>query len=102
MPRPSARSASTWRNPSRQRIAQDLLTPGGLALIRIKYDDGRMRSPPRAWSYKTGVASMTSYRIPDFWQLAQRCGLTPEAIELVPENELDERYACFLLSKPKP
>jgi len=82
------------------RIARDLLVPGGLALIQIKYDDGRWRSRPRRRSYKTGVAGMTTYRIPEFWELAKKCGLTPESIELVPENELDKRYAYFLLSKP--
>ncbi|MEU0470526.1 class I SAM-dependent methyltransferase [Amycolatopsis sp. NPDC006131] len=82
------------------RIARDLLVPGGLALIQIKYDDGRWRSKSRRRSYKTGIAAMTTYRIPDFWQLAEDIGLTPEAIELVPENELDKRYAYFLLSKP--
>lgn len=82
------------------RIARDLLVPGGLAMIQVKYDDGRWRSKPRRRSYKTGVAAMTTYGIPEFWQMAERNGLTPEAIELVPENELDKRYAYFLLSKP--
>ena len=27
-------------------------------------------------------------------------GFRPEAVALVPKNELDERYAYFLLSKP--
>jgi hypothetical protein len=27
-------------------------------------------------------------------------GFQPEAVALIPENELDERYAYFLLSKP--
>ncbi len=43
---------------------------------------------------------MTTYRIEEFWELTQRCGFVPETIELVPRNELDQRYAYFLLSRP--
>lgn len=81
------------------RIARELLTPGGLALIQIKYDDGRWRTRPRRRAYRSGLAEMTTYPIASFWQLAVRCGLRPESVELVPENELDERYAYFLLSR---
>lgn len=82
------------------RIARDLLAPGGLALIQVKYDEGRFRTRPRRRAYRSGVAEMTTYPIPEFWQLAATCGLRPESIELVPRNELDERYAYFLLSRP--
>ncbi|HEU5469737.1 MAG TPA: class I SAM-dependent methyltransferase [Actinophytocola sp.] len=82
------------------RIARDLLAPGGLALIQIKYDDGTFWTRPRRRSYRSGVAQMTTYPIATFWELAQRCGLIPESVELVPRNELDSRYAYFLLSKP--
>lgn len=81
------------------RIARELLAPGGLALIQIKYDDGRWRTKPRRRAYRSGLAEMTTYPIASFWQLAARCGLKPESVELVPKNELDERYAYFLLSK---
>ncbi|SFB56754.1 Methyltransferase domain-containing protein [Amycolatopsis marina] len=80
-------------------IARDLLTPGGLALIQIKYDDGRWLSRPRRREYRRELAGMTTYRIPAFWQLVERCGLTPVSIELVPRNELDERYAYFVIRK---
>lgn len=82
------------------RIARELLAPGGLALIQVKYDDGRWSTGPRRRSYTTAVAEMTTYPIPTFWQLAENCGFTPEMVHLVPKNELDERYAYFLLSKP--
>jgi SAM-dependent methyltransferase len=81
------------------RIARDVLAPGGLALIQIKYDTGRFRTRPRRRAYRSGLADMTTYPIEEFWQLAERCGFRPESIELVPKNELDERYAYFLLSK---
>jgi SAM-dependent methyltransferase len=82
------------------RIARDVLASGGLAIIQIKYDDGRFRTRPRRRGYRRGVAEMTTYPIAAFWQLAERCGLRPETVELVPRNELDERYAYFLLSRP--
>jgi hypothetical protein len=79
--------------------SHDLLAPGGLALIQIKYDEGRFWTRPRRRAYRSGIADMTTYPIAEFWQLAARCGLRPESIELVSKNELDERYAYFLLSK---
>ncbi|MFI6302985.1 class I SAM-dependent methyltransferase [Amycolatopsis thailandensis] len=81
------------------RIAHDLLAPGGLALIQIKYATGDWRTKPRRRSYRRGLASMTTYPIHGFWELAERCGLTPRAVRLVPRNDLDERYAYFFLSK---
>ncbi len=81
------------------RIASEVLAPGGLALIQIKYDAGRWWTKPRRRAYRTGLAEMTTYPIDVFWQLAARCGLTPQAIHLVPKNELDERYAYFFLRK---
>ncbi|MFB9691366.1 class I SAM-dependent methyltransferase [Amycolatopsis plumensis] len=83
------------------RIASEVLAPGGLALIQIKYDAGHWRTKPRRRAYRSGLAEMTTYPIDEFWQLAERCGLTPRAIHLVPKNELDERYAYFFLSKPE-
>ena len=81
------------------RIASRVLAPGGLALIQVKYHDGDFWSRPRRRGYRTSVAGMTTYSVPEFWQLVQKCGLKPEVVELIPENELDRRYAYFLVSK---
>lgn len=81
------------------RIARELLAPGGLALIQIKYHDGGWLTKPRRRAYRSGLAEMTTYPISSFWELAVKCGLQPEAIQLVPRNELDERYAYFFLTK---
>ncbi|UUV28674.1 class I SAM-dependent methyltransferase [Amycolatopsis roodepoortensis] len=81
------------------RIARDLLAPGGLALIQIKYNTGSWFTRPRRRSYRRGLADMTTYPIDGFWELSARCGLTPKAVHLVPRNELDARYAYFFLSK---
>lgn len=82
------------------RIARELLAPGGLALIQVKYDDGRWSSKSRGRAYRRGLADMTTYPIAAFWELVVACGLRPQAVQLVPRNQLDKRYAYFLLSKP--
>lgn len=81
--------------------ARDLLRPGGAALVQIKYATGDVRTRSRRWGYARDVANMTTYRIDEFWTLAQAAGLTPRAVSLVPEQPMvdDERYAYFLLVK---
>jgi SAM-dependent methyltransferase len=82
------------------RIARGLLADDGLAVVQIKYrtDSWRTRSRRRRYRSSTN-ASMTTYRIDEFWTAASECGLRPELITLVPKNALDERYAYFLLTK---
>jgi SAM-dependent methyltransferase len=82
------------------RIARELLAPGGIALIQIKYDDGHWSSKPRRRGYRRGLADMTTYPIAAFWELAETCGLRPEAVQVVPSNQLDRRYAYYFLTKP--
>ena len=77
------------------RIAHRMLADDGLALIQIKFDTGSFWTGARRRSYRRGRADMTTYRIDAFWTLAQACGLTPEVVHIVPENELDRRYAYF-------
>jgi SAM-dependent methyltransferase len=84
------------------RIAQRLLRPGGLALVQIKYDTGAWRTRPRRLSYGFSPGSMTTYPIHAFWELTQRCGFEPRHVRLVPKDEVDERYAYFVLVKPGP
>ena len=81
------------------RIAHDLLGPGGQAFVQIKYATGSWRTQPRRRSYRSAVGGNT-YRIEDFWTAMAIIGFRPEAVALVPKNDLDERYAYFLLSKP--
>jgi len=82
------------------RIAQEILAPGGLALVQIKYDTGSWRTRPRRLSYRFSPGNTTTYPIHTFWELAARCGFEPRYVELVPQDELDERYAYFVLVKP--
>ena len=82
------------------KIAAQLLRPGAMALIQVKYSIG-LATRSRGWGYKFGVANMTTYRIDEFWQVAAECGFTPHAVYLIPKQTLvpDERYGYFLLQK---
>lgn len=42
---------------------------------------------------------MTTFPIDEFWTQMTALGLTPEAVHLVPQNNLDHRYAYYLLRK---
>lgn len=81
------------------KIVRETLAPGGMALIQVKYHEGT-RPPRRNHSYRSDLANTTTYSVTEFWELAQRCGLTPESVRLIPRDELDERYAYFLLTRP--
>ena len=81
------------------RIARDLLADDGLALVQIKYSTASWRTRSRKRRYRSSTAaSMTTYRIEEFWTAATACGLEPQLVTLVPKNDLDERYAYFLLT----
>ncbi len=83
------------------RVAADLLRPGGMAIIHIKYTTS-LGNQSRRWGYWFGVASMTSYRLDEFWESAKACGFASHAIHLMPEDQLvkHERYAYYALIKP--
>jgi SAM-dependent methyltransferase len=81
-------------------IARDVLRPGGVGIVQIKYSTGSWWTAPRRRGYRSGLAEMTTYPIDGFWQLVRSAGLDPVHVELVPRNELDERYAYFVLRKP--
>ena len=82
------------------RIAANLLQRGGYAMIQIKYRTG-WRTASRGRRYKSSTAaSMTTYRIDEFWNAALKCGLRPHFVHLVPRDAIDERYAYFFLTAP--
>lgn len=81
------------------RIAERCLRPGGMAIIQMKYDDGRWTSRSRRRAYRLGLADMTTYRIERFWALLEQVGLSPQSIHLAPRGELDDRYAYFVATK---
>lgn len=82
------------------RVAAEAMAPGALAVLQFKYDDGRPTSRPRRRDYVRNLADMTTYGIADFWALVESVGLRPVLVTLVPENELDRRYAYLAAVKP--
>lgn len=82
------------------KIARDLLAPGGVAVIQVKYSTNDVSTWSRRRAYRRDLASMTTFAVPEFWELAAAAGLRPRVVELVPRNRLDQRYAYFLLTLP--
>ncbi|MDV8000241.1 class I SAM-dependent methyltransferase [Rhodococcus sp. IEGM 1408] len=82
------------------RIAERLLVPGGMAFVQIKYHTAGFRPPMYKRNYRRNLANMTTFGIDEFWLRSAECGLTPQLILLVPENQLDSKYAYYALTKP--
>jgi SAM-dependent methyltransferase len=82
-------------------IAHEVLRPGGVAVVQIKYRTANRRTKSHVRRYRRNVANMTTYAIDEFWVAAERCGFSPDGVVLVPKNRLDERYAYFCLTKPE-
>lgn len=85
------------------RVAYEMLRPGGLALIQIRYDDGTDRSSQKNSNYFRNACRFTSYRVEDFWVLMQEIGFRPLYVELIPEARpgfAGDLYAYFALEKP--
>lgn len=83
------------------RVARDLLRPGGLAMIQIRYATSDWRTRPRPWGYRRNLANMTTYAIDDFWQRCERALLRPHGVILQPSQPLldEARYAYFGLTR---
>lgn len=81
-------------------VARQVLRPGGVAFIQIKYATSDWRTRARHWGYCRGIANMCTFEIDEFWKLCESCGLTPHGVQLVPRpTEIpDERYAYYLLT----
>ncbi|ANH38889.1 Methyltransferase domain protein [Nocardioides dokdonensis FR1436] len=91
---PSSRSATQVL-----RAVHDLLAADGAAVIQIKYDDGTWTGAARRRDYHRHVAHMTTFKIHEFWAICEQQGLRPHVLTLVPEDELDTRYAYVLLTR---
>ena len=82
-------------------IARELLAPGGMAIVQIKYRD-KWRTASRTWNYAKNIAWHATYKIEEFWMATEQCGFIPKMLTLVPRQPLinDRNYAYFLLLKP--
>lgn len=67
------------------RIAHQLLRPGGLALLQIKYcQEPSQDAASPTTSYASNPARFTLYRLEDFWRLTVNCGFKPLGLSLEP------------------
>jgi Methyltransferase domain len=86
------------------RVAWQMLKPGGLALIQIRYDDGSSRSSQKNADYFRHSTRFTSYRVEEFWVLAEKIGFEPRYVRLVPQKTAGfsgDLYAYFAMTKPR-
>jgi hypothetical protein len=74
-----------------------VLRPGGIGLIQAKYRTESWRTRSRSRRYERNLANMTTFGIEELWAACADRGLRPHAVRLVPRNDLDERYAYFLV-----
>ncbi len=83
------------------RVAYDLLRPGGVALVQVRYHSGIRPVGGGRRAYERNWLSNTSYTIDGFWQSCEEVGFEPMYVTLVPvQPELDEsRYAYFALKR---
>jgi cyclopropane fatty-acyl-phospholipid synthase-like methyltransferase len=81
------------------RIARKLLNEGGMAIIQIRFIRDSWSSRPKRFAYKRHFGSNT-YRVETFWDEAEKCGFSPQAVRLVPHEKLNDNtnYAYFLLT----
>jgi len=85
------------------RVAHQMLQPGGLALVQIRYDDGSARSTQKHLDYFRDCTRFTSYRIEEFWSILQEVGFDPEFVWLAPhqtEEFSGDLYAYFGMRRP--
>jgi SAM-dependent methyltransferase len=82
------------------RIASSVLASDGIGIIQIRYSTDSWWTKPRRRHYRSGMTDMTTYSIDEFWQLIEACGLRPVNVELAPNDDLDERYAYFTVTRP--
>jgi SAM-dependent methyltransferase len=77
-------------------LAHQLLRPGGLALVQIRYDDGsdHVRCKTGPYDDRSAV-TFTSWRIDEFWTLTKEIGFSPIHLSLQPQS----LYAYYALKR---
>jgi SAM-dependent methyltransferase len=84
------------------KIAYDLLAPGGVAMIHIRYRTASWKSTPKRFGYRWNFTVMTTYWVDEFWKAAESIGFEPKAVKLVPVQPINGSgdYAYFFFRKP--
>ena len=83
------------------RIAYDLLRPGGMAIVQIRYHTGPAAVAISRRRYAANWVRRTTFAIDEFWGECSSIGFTPLFVKLMPVlPELDEEhYAYFAMMK---
>jgi len=83
------------------KIANTILKKDAIALIQIKYNDGKKLCCTKRWRYKDNPYNMTAYSIEQFWNYAVEYGFEPIGVTLKPKQPLvnDQHYAYYILRK---
>jgi SAM-dependent methyltransferase len=66
----------------------ELLKPGAVAFIQIRYASEKQSTRGRSWGYRFGPSKMVAFRIEEFWNACSQVGFVPKCITL------------FLIQKP--
>jgi SAM-dependent methyltransferase len=84
------------------RLAHEILSPGGVAVVQIRYHSGPKARPGVRHSYASTWLNTSTYTIDGFWTSCEDLGFEPLFVKLVPEMpELEEHsYAWFAMRKP--
>ena len=78
------------------KLAYQLLSEEGVALIQIRYDDGSKKFKPKRRDYHQNGITFTSYHLDEFWHIALQIGFNPLCITLD-----SSCYAYYFLKKGK-
>jgi len=83
------------------KLANNMLKPGGIAFVHIRYNDGRKELKSKRWGYKIHPYIMTTYTLEEFWEDAKNLGFEPLSIYLTPKQPLvsDKCTAYYFLKK---
>ena len=77
------------------KIIYQILDNNGIALIQIRYDNGSSLFRDKKINYTKNVATFTSYKIDEFWDLLIELGFSPLLCKLNTENN----YAYYFIQK---
>ncbi len=84
------------------RLAHDVLRPGGMAFVQIRYTTDDTASRPKRAFYRANTAFMAAYPLDEFWETCQRLDLIPQLLTIEPREEIiGDRYAYYALLKPE-
>jgi SAM-dependent methyltransferase len=80
------------------RVAHDVLTPGGAAILQVKYKRSARRSLP--WRpLSDELANHYTVDVVDFWSSLSELDFSVHYVEIVPRTAVDRNYAYFFATR---